>query len=120
MDRNRAAAIDLVEAAYNLERPPADWLPNLLRAGEPLLDLGMGYYGVIAAGTSEQGVPIVTQVQGLPLPHGSGSRPLGSQHQHSYAGRDPLEPEAKVAMADARSARGLGAPLAARALRHRS
>lgn len=62
MDPNRAAAIDLVEAAYNLEVPPAEWLPNVLRAGEPLLDLGMGYYGVIASGASEQGVPIVTQM----------------------------------------------------------
>jgi len=57
------AAIDLVEAAYNLELPPAEWLPNVLRAGEPLLDFGMGYYGAIGSGASEQGVPIVTQVQ---------------------------------------------------------
>ncbi|MBW2687290.1 MAG: helix-turn-helix transcriptional regulator [Deltaproteobacteria bacterium] len=63
MDRNRAAVIDLVEAAYNLELPPAEWLPNVLRAGEPLLDFGMGYYGAIGSGASEQGVPIVTQVQ---------------------------------------------------------
>lgn len=61
MQPNLDAAIDLVETAYDLTRPAGQWLPDLFRAGEPLLDLGMGCYGMIAAGTSAQGVPLITQ-----------------------------------------------------------
>ena len=66
MDLNQDAAIDLVEAAYDLEVPAADWLPQLLNAGAPLLDLGMGFYGAIGAGVSDDGVPMLTQVLGSP------------------------------------------------------
>lgn len=62
MEPNQAAVIDLVEAAYDLEVAPADWLRNLLEVGASILDLGRGYYGAICAGTSAGGVPIFTQV----------------------------------------------------------
>ncbi len=54
--------IALVEAAYNLEVPSAEWLPNLLRAGGEMLDLGQGCAGAIVAGKSDQGEPLVSQV----------------------------------------------------------
>jgi DNA-binding CsgD family transcriptional regulator len=63
MDPKQLAAIDIVEAAYNLEVPSAEWLPNLVRAGEPLFNFGLGCYGAVVAGATEQGVPIFTQTQ---------------------------------------------------------
>jgi DNA-binding CsgD family transcriptional regulator len=66
MDPSLDAAIDLVEASYDLEVPVSDWLPKILRAGGPLLDLGMGCYGMISSGISDEGVPLVTQMQGSP------------------------------------------------------
>jgi DNA-binding CsgD family transcriptional regulator len=62
MEPSQAIAIDLVEAAYDLEVAPADWLPNLLEVGESMLDLGCGHYGAICAGASASGVPIFTQL----------------------------------------------------------
>ena len=53
MDRDQDAAIDLVESSYDLEVPAAEWLPQLMRAGAPLLDLGMGFYGAVGAGVSD-------------------------------------------------------------------
>ena len=66
MERDLIAAIDLVEAAYDLEVDASDWLPNLLRAGAPLLDMGRGCYGAIATGTTEAGEPLLCQVIGSP------------------------------------------------------
>jgi DNA-binding CsgD family transcriptional regulator len=63
---NQTACIDLVEASYDLDVPAAEWLPQLLNAGAPLLDLGMGFYGAVGAGMSEEGVPVLTQVLGSP------------------------------------------------------
>ena len=54
--------IALVEAAYNLEVAPQEWLPNLLRAGGEILSLGQGCAGAIVAGTTQQGEPLVSQV----------------------------------------------------------
>lgn len=45
MDPNQAAAIDLVEASYNLELVATEWLPSVLRVGESLLDFGLGTKG---------------------------------------------------------------------------
>ncbi|MGB5702661.1 MAG: helix-turn-helix transcriptional regulator [Polyangiales bacterium] len=63
MERNLEAAIDVVEAAYDLEIGAAEWLPNLIAAGEPLFDMGMGCFGTIAAGRSVGGVPLLTQIE---------------------------------------------------------
>lgn len=54
--------IALVEAAYNLEVAPTEWLPNLLRAGGEIFDFGQGCAGAIVTGTSQQGEPLVSQV----------------------------------------------------------
>ena len=66
MDPLRSTAIDVVEAAYDLELTSGDWLPNLLRVGDSLFDLGLGYYGLITAGTSKAGIPKIAQVQTSP------------------------------------------------------
>ena len=64
MDSSLDAAIDLVEAAYDLDVDPADWLPNVLRAGVSILDFGMGCYGAIGAGVTESGEPLIAQALG--------------------------------------------------------
>ena len=66
MEPSLDAAIDVVEASYDLDVAPGDWLPHVLSAGATLFDFGMGYYGAIGAGFSEQGVPIVKQAIGSP------------------------------------------------------
>jgi DNA-binding CsgD family transcriptional regulator len=38
-------AIDLIEAAYDLDKLDGDWLPNLIQAGAPILDQGLGVVG---------------------------------------------------------------------------
>jgi DNA-binding CsgD family transcriptional regulator len=38
----RSALIDFVEAAYDLEIEPHEWLPRLLEAGAPAIDHGLG------------------------------------------------------------------------------
>lgn len=62
MDRASTSPIALVEAAYNLELGPAEWLPNLLRAGGSILDLGQGCAATLWAGTSSRGEPLVSQL----------------------------------------------------------
>jgi DNA-binding CsgD family transcriptional regulator len=66
MDEDSSAAIDIVEAAYDLEVAAAEWLPNILRVGAPLLDRGLGAYGTVAAGTSNDGVPMIAQMVTTP------------------------------------------------------
>jgi DNA-binding CsgD family transcriptional regulator len=62
MDRASTSPIALVEAAYNLELDPAEWLPNLLRAGGSILDLGQGCAATLWAGTSRKGEPLLSQL----------------------------------------------------------
>ena len=62
MNRASISSIALVEAAYNLELGPAEWLPNLLRAGAGILDLGQGCAATLWAGTSSNGEPLVSQL----------------------------------------------------------
>jgi len=62
MNRSSISPIALVEAAYNLELGPAEWLPNLLRAGASILDLGQGCAATLWAGTSSKGEPLVSQL----------------------------------------------------------
>lgn len=45
MDPITSHAIDLVEAAYDFEQSDADWLPNLIEVGTPILDHGLGVFG---------------------------------------------------------------------------
>jgi len=37
-------AIDLIEVAYDLEKPDSDWLSDLMDAGAPILDHGLGMF----------------------------------------------------------------------------
>ena len=62
MDAARTTPIDIAEAAYNLELGGADWLPNLLETGQPMLDYGLGCAGAIWAGQSIDGEPLITQL----------------------------------------------------------
>ena len=70
MDRASISSIALVEAAYNLELGPAEWLPNLLRAGAGILDLGQGCAATVWAGTSSDGEPLVSQLHAESGPAG--------------------------------------------------
>lgn len=54
--------IALVEAAYDLEIGEEGWLPNLMRAGRDILDLGEGCAGAILAGRSRKGEVLVSQL----------------------------------------------------------
>jgi DNA-binding CsgD family transcriptional regulator len=74
MEPSLDAAIDVVEAAYDLRVDATDWLSNVLRAGGELFDLGLGCYGTIAAGRSEQGVPLITQMAECPRANGVSMR----------------------------------------------
>ena len=62
MDPAKTTTIDLVEAGYNLELSPGDWLPNLNAKGKSLLDLGPGFYSALIGGASEDGQHLVTQL----------------------------------------------------------
>ena len=55
-------AIDLVEAAYDLEVGAADWLPQLLAAGGDLLDTGLGCLGALGTGLQEDRQPVLSQL----------------------------------------------------------
>lgn len=45
MDPITSRAIDLIEAAYDLQRSDSDWLAHLVEAAEPILDHGLGLFG---------------------------------------------------------------------------
>ena len=49
MDPNQEAAIDLVEASYDLEIAPDDWLPNMLDAN-PFSGPGITWIGQFFVG----------------------------------------------------------------------
>jgi len=55
-------AIDIAEAAYDLEVGAADWLARVLEAGRQTFDLGLGAAAVLMSGTSPGGEPLVTQL----------------------------------------------------------
>ncbi len=45
MDNVTSCAIDLIEAAYDLRRSDADWVAQLVKTAEPILDHGLGLFG---------------------------------------------------------------------------
>lgn len=73
MDGSKSTVIDVVEAAYNLETQASEWLPNVLRAARPMLDVGFAYGGSTWAGRSHDGAPFVTRAV---LGHGPSDLPL--------------------------------------------
>jgi DNA-binding CsgD family transcriptional regulator len=62
MDAAAIAAIDVAEAAYDLQRSTEAWLPNLLERGAPLFDRGLGCAAAIWAGRSPDRQPLMAQV----------------------------------------------------------
>ena len=42
--------------------PPNEWLTHVLRRARRFWTSDLGYYGAVASGTSEQGIPIVSQI----------------------------------------------------------
>jgi DNA-binding CsgD family transcriptional regulator len=62
MEPATTAAIDLVEAAYDLEVDAGDWMPRLFAAGRPLFDFASAAYSSLVAGISKEGQPLVTQL----------------------------------------------------------
>ena len=62
MDPQACALIDVTEAAYDLQRGPEEWLPNLLEKGSALFDLGLGCTGALWAGQSAEGRPRIAQM----------------------------------------------------------
>jgi DNA-binding CsgD family transcriptional regulator len=55
-------AIDIVEAAYDLDADPAEWLGRLLYVGRETFDLGLGAAAALMAGASPQGQTLITQL----------------------------------------------------------
>lgn len=47
LDRVQSAAIDMVEASYDLDRPEVDWCTRVIRVGRKLCDQGRGTVGLI-------------------------------------------------------------------------
>ncbi|MDH3655329.1 MAG: LuxR C-terminal-related transcriptional regulator [Myxococcales bacterium] len=45
LDNVTSRAIDLIEAAYDLRGSDADWLAQLVKTAEPILDRGLGLFG---------------------------------------------------------------------------
>ncbi len=62
MNPSSATAIDIAEAAYDLQVGAKKWLPNLLERGAPMFDHGLGCAGAIWAGQSEVGEPLIAQL----------------------------------------------------------
>ncbi len=57
-----SAIIDFTEAAYDLEVERDDWLPQLVRAGAPALDHGLGVFALTCRRPSEPGPLVIDQL----------------------------------------------------------
>ncbi len=55
MKHAQEAAIDIVEASYDLEASASEWMPNLQKAAAPVFDLGKAFGGGIWSGMDETG-----------------------------------------------------------------
>jgi len=53
----------MVEAAYDFERSPSEWLQQLLASGGEALDRGLGCAAAVGAGLSDEGTPLVARMQ---------------------------------------------------------
>ena len=60
MKNAREAAIDIVEASYNLEVSASEWMRNLQERAAPVFDLGRAFGGGIWAGMDDTGNLIAT------------------------------------------------------------
>ena len=62
------ALIDFAEAAYDLELEPHDWLPNLLRAGAPVIDQGLGVFAITCVRPPQESSFTIDQLHALSAP----------------------------------------------------
>ena len=62
MEASTPSAIEIVERAYDLSAPTADWLPTLIDSAAELLDRGGGVIGGLWSGADEKGLPLVNHV----------------------------------------------------------
>jgi DNA-binding CsgD family transcriptional regulator len=62
MNPENNTAIDMVEAAYDLQCVASDYLPSLFHRGRSLFDFAPAVYSSIVAGISEEGQPMVTRL----------------------------------------------------------
>lgn len=79
-----SAAIDLVEAAYDLRVEDSRWLPRLLEAGAPIIDQGLGVAG-IRYGRPPKGGPIEI----LEMHMVAGPEDFLERHQRAIASTPP-------------------------------
>jgi DNA-binding CsgD family transcriptional regulator len=79
-----SAAIDLVEAAYDLKIEDSRWLPRLLEVGAPIIDQGLGAAG-IRYGRPPEGGPVET----LEMHMVSGAADFLERHQRAIATTPP-------------------------------
>ncbi len=59
MDTVCANAIDVVEAAYDIDRDATDWLARLLTSGGTAFDAGLGCVAAVCAGAAPDGEPLI-------------------------------------------------------------
>jgi DNA-binding CsgD family transcriptional regulator len=64
-----SAIIDFTEAVYDLGEPDDEWISNLLRAGGPVLDHGLGVFALRCVRPAEAG-PL--EIEGLHVASGAG------------------------------------------------
>ena len=84
MDPIGSAIIDFTEAAYALEIRDDEWLPTLLRRGQPVLDHGLGVAAVEYGRPPDEG-----PVQLLRIHVGSGPEDFPERHTVALAATPP-------------------------------
>lgn len=52
----REAAIDIVEASYDLEASASEWMPNLQKTAAPVFDLGRPFGGASGPAWTRQAI----------------------------------------------------------------
>lgn len=62
MTARDSALIDFAEAAYDLQAPQDNWLPNLINAGAPALDQGLGVFAFTGVRPPTPGPLVIDEV----------------------------------------------------------
>lgn len=100
MNPVHTATIDMVEAAYDLDTSPNDWLPNVVASGQPLLDFGLGCIATLSGGVSSSGEAMITQI------HTVGPEDLAMRY---FSGALELGPDVVVSWGEALTVKGVTA-----------
>jgi len=79
-----SAAIDLVEAAYDLDIEDSRWLPRLLEVGAPIIDQGLGAAGIRYSRPPEGGAVEILEMHMV-----SGPADFLERHQRAIATTPP-------------------------------